>query len=248
MHFKNTIEAISISLDEVHRQILAMGDEGNISSIDLDLAADKMRHIYDLLLSLRIEYPNFQRAAGRDDSSPHPTPIPEPAKEIVQEIVSQPEEVFHEPVKHSTPETVRQPEPEKAIIPEPVKQTVKIEDIKTAKPGEEKRFVGDSFAQGKQTLAEELAGHQPQGNLTDKLKAKPISSISGAIGLNEKFELMQNLFKGNKEKYDNTLHVLNMASDYNEASDYLANTLQFDMENEYVQRLLELVRRKLIAH
>ena len=75
----------------------------------------------------------------------------------------------------------------------------------------------------------------------------PISSITSGMGLNDKFELINELFKGNREKFDKCMEVLNTAGSFVEAYNYLETNFDWDMDDPYVQRLLELIRRKLIV-
>ena len=74
-----------------------------------------------------------------------------------------------------------------------------------------------------------------------------IGSIGTAIGLNEKFELINQLFGGSKEKFERTLEVLDMAGSFVEAYNYIEEQFEWDMDDVYVQRILELIRRKLIV-
>ena len=55
MHYKNTVEAVYIHLDEIQQIIANMGTDGTIHNIELDLAMDKLRYVYDLMISLKGE-------------------------------------------------------------------------------------------------------------------------------------------------------------------------------------------------
>ncbi|MBA7516680.1 hypothetical protein ES705_08728 [subsurface metagenome] len=96
-------------------------------------------------------------------------------------------------------------------------------------------------------MNEEIAGKSKKKDISSQLQSSPISSISGAIGLNEKFELINELFEGDKDTFESTLQVLNMAGSFVEAYNYLDKNFNWDMDNAYVQRILELIRRKLIV-
>jgi hypothetical protein len=65
--------------------------------------------------------------------------------------------------------------------------------------------------------------------------------------LNEKFELINELFGGDKARFEQMMQELNVAGSFVEAYNYLNTTFNWDMDSPYVQRLLELIRRKLIV-
>ena len=79
------------------------------------------------------------------------------------------------------------------------------------------------------------------------MQASPIKSITGSIGLNDKFYYIRELFKGNTEEFSLTLGVLDNAHNFNEAYNYLIEHFDWDMESEAVQQLLSLIRRKFIT-
>ena len=238
MHYKNTIEAVYIHLDEIQQLIANMGSDGNIHTIELDLAMDKLRHVYDLMISLKGES-SFSEVRQVEFN--------------LNESTISKEETFH---VHSKQKQETQPE-EKIIeieekksvpiekIPESVKSKPEIETRIRTSDG--KKFLGETFVSEKHSINEELSQQKQSSDIASQLKSKPITSITGAIGLNEKFELIQNLFGGDKVKYEKTIEILNAAINFNEAYDYLSSNFNWDMNDIYAQRLLELIRRKLIV-
>lgn len=58
------------------------------------------------------------------------------------------------------------------------------------------------------TVADKIAGHDGMKRISDSLKT-PIKDIKAAIGLNEKFQFINNLFHGDAQKYNAFIDELN---------------------------------------
>ncbi len=244
MQYKNTVEAINIYLDEIQKIVSQIGANEQIYTIDIDLAAEKMRHVYDLLFQLKNESVpedrDFVDRALLDEKGPKK---PEPKVSVEEkETIEFDLDIDPEPEQESL---------EKEIYNEPVKEDVpqktQAEIDSRVKPMKEKKFLSDSFEGKTKSLNDELSNKSGAGKITDKLSSKPISSVSSAIGINEKFEIIKNLFGGSGDSYENTMHVLNTAANFNDAYEYMSKKLAWDMDDPQVQRILELIRRKLIV-
>ncbi len=229
MHYKNSLEATSHQLHEIAEDIAKWQQNGPIRNIDLDLALNKLRNLYDLMLTLRAD----ERSFSKD--------------EVVQQAVSNVPEVKIPEASTIQEEKVPEIKPLE-FVNEPVE--LKKETISAMPPTQavqEKSLLAEKFNQTRPTLNEELSSHVASGDLAKQLKNKPITNLSSAIGLNEKFELINNLFHGDKQKYEQTIEMLNKVTDYHEAIDFLSVNLKLDLSQPMVQRLLELLQRKLMT-
>jgi hypothetical protein len=248
MQYKNTIEAIYISLEEVQKLISVMGAEQEIRAIDVDLAADKIRHIYDLLNNLKAESIQVSPEKVNAESKTNADELIYGAVEenVIEFDVEDENDSTEELYIHEHEAENKQNLPEQENNDE-VHQKTQAEIDSRVKMPSGKKYLGESFEKKSSSLNEELSKKVKPSKITDQLTSKPIASIGAALGLNEKFEIINNLFDGNKEKYEHTMQVLNAASDFNEAYEYIANNLGWDLDNIYVQKILELIRRKLIV-
>lgn len=83
--------------------------------------------------------------------------------------------------------------------------------------------------------------------LGDKLQRSSINDLHNAIGINDKFLLVNELFGGSMEKYNKSINNLNDLKTLNGALVYM-NELRIDLQwntsNEAYKKLLELVHRK----
>lgn len=119
----------------------------------------------------------------------------------------------------------------------------KTSDKKKARP----EILGDKLKGEKHFVYETLAEKAGKQNISTQLQSKPILNISSAIGINDKFKLIRNLFNDDSESYAKTISKLDSCSDFNEAFNYMTTSFNWDMEDESVQFILDLVRRKFIV-
>ncbi len=224
MKFKNTAEALYVHAKEIVELIARIEASEDIHAIELDLLLEKLRNIYDLVGDMKAAV-SVQKKAGK----------PGPSKKVAEDDQLSEHKILsdftEDKKKEDTIAVSGEKKQEKEKKTEPVKSS----------------FVSDRFKASEPTFNEEMAGKSKVENLSSHLNITPINSIGGAIGLNEKFELINELFDGNKDKFETTIEVLNQADSFVEAYNYLNENFDWDMDSIYVQRILELIRRKLIV-
>jgi hypothetical protein len=131
------------------------------------------------------------------------------------------------------------------------KKPEKKETLYTRKEDEKDKVkpetIGDKLQGERQFVYETLAEKAAQQNISSKLQSKPISNINSAIGINDKFKLLRDLFNEDKESYAKTISKLDSCNNFNEAFSYISTNFNWDMEDDSVQFILDLVRRKFIV-
>jgi hypothetical protein len=234
MEFKHTLEVLYNQADEIRKLAAKLEEAEEIRFIDLDSMLEKLRNIYDLVLDLETTLSSERKIKKQNEKV-----------EDVSEEMQTPQKVIEEEVK----EQPRKIEPENALKHE--KRTPENESgdgfAKGVSSNQETGFISDRFKGTKHTLHEQMSGRSKQEDVSTQYKSKPITNIIGAIALNERFELINQLFNGDKAKFEHAMEVLNNAGSFVEAYNYLQENYKWDMNNEYVQRILELIRRKLIV-
>lgn len=96
------------------------------------------------------------------------------------------------------------------------------------------------------TTGDEIEMTIPQ-SLADKYQHDSLNDLRSAIGINDKFLLVNELFGGSMEKYNKSIDNLNDLKTLNGALVYMNELrveLQWNSNNEAYKRLLELVHRK----
>ena len=96
-----------------------------------------------------------------------------------------------------------------------------------------------------ETLGEKMMGEDH--SLAAKLQQTPARDLKSAIGINDKFLFVNELFGGSMEKYNKSIENLNDLKTLNGAMIYLNELkieLQWNSSNEAYQKLKDLVSRK----
>ncbi len=153
--------------------------------------------------------------------------------------------------EHEKQDEILEIEEEKAAEKPQAKKDEPPEDEekkKTARSRKEPEILAEQYQNKTHYVNESLGATQKKEDLSSKLKLKPIDDIGSALGVNDRFHLIRELFNGDREMFEKTIDYLNNAPNFNVAFSYIQNTFDWDMESEAVQNILDLVRRKFILH
>ena len=101
--------------------------------------------------------------------------------------------------------------------------------------------LGDSFLKGK-SVNDLINDHN---KLEFKLSNRPVNSIQSAIGINDRFLYIRELFEGNNQKFLETVKALDSKQNIKEAVDYLRNNFRWK-RNETSLKFVNLVKRRFI--
>ncbi len=98
-----------------------------------------------------------------------------------------------------------------------------------------------------ETPKEKVSVKKSEESVAEKLSHKRISDLKSVIGINEKFQFINELFDGNMKEYNVALDQINNFSSLGEAVNYLANlkeVYKWSPENSIASNFEELVQRK----
>ena len=217
MELKSTINIILKDLEEARSIIDDLKNYPGVPAIQIELAKAKCRSAEDVI-KLLTEYDIF---SGQE---------PEPTTET-------------KPITEPKPEPTTEPEPKPTIEPEPITET-KPEPAK--KQVHKKEIIADKFAPAS-SLNEQLGNANKNGTRGDIMKSRPVKELSEAIGINDRFYFIRELFSGDQKSYNETIEKLNIVNSIDEASELLATVTSQPDYAESFQQLLELVDRKLLS-
>lgn len=99
----------------------------------------------------------------------------------------------------------------------------------------------------KPSVADRFADKQTDQNLASRLGQKTIGDMKEAIGINDKFLLINELFKGNQHHYNQALHFLNNAESLDEAMGMFSRMygeLKWRDDSKAVGKLRSLIERR----
>lgn len=111
------------------------------------------------------------------------------------------------------------------------------------------------------TREEPITANQPQtildilenaedNSLAARLQKKPIADLTTAIGINDKFLLLNELFSGSMEKYNKSIRALNNFPTLLGAKTYMSELqieFQWDCDSEAYKKLTDLIERRFIS-
>ena len=147
---------------------------------------------------------------------------------------------FSEPEQEVKQETIANTFSEKKEKPE--------QEIKEEKPEEKESQTSllDAIGTDDQSINNALM-EEEDNSLASKMQKTPIHDLNAAIGMNDRFSYINDLFEGQSETYNKALEQLNTLDNKVEAKEKLSDMAveySWDLENKVVQMFVELVERR----
>jgi len=220
-------------IDRISKIVNQYDEPSMIPKIERDLLLSALRDLYEKIVSLPDTIKTIQEPGKIIHAEKQ---SPEEVKEEDEMI----EFIDEQPAEEKIPETT---------FPVDQAPESKAEKNKDAgmKEKEKVKTLADKFKGNSHSIYETLSEKTPQQNISSKLQSRPIADIAAAIGVNDRFKLIKDLFSGDAESYKKTIETLNNSNNFNEAFNFISTNFNWDMENESVQYILDLVRRKFIV-
>lgn len=259
MGFKNTIEIITKDIQELEKIVRNFENYSRIPGIEMDLALDKTRNLYELLLMIKdFNNQNFSGDSVMPEQKKEPEhpATPELKKEMDSEQNNPALKDRAEFLTETKEEKEKEKEPktslhyEKPKQEDPVSKKAEVENEMSTQKKEQimtEGILAEKFRKQGDFLNEKIGAEKKNKDLSSKMQFSPIKSISGSMGINDKFFFIRELFHGNADNFNIAMKTLDDASNFNEAYNFLINTFEWDMDSEEVQQLLNLIRRKFIS-
>lgn len=246
-----------------------------ISRIDKDILIADIRQLYDLVFELEIEdfkplknkdidLPQVEDRAQMAEEKTKPQTTVKPVfanaeKSIKENLVESPGQVSDE----EKPELANTAIPEEYVpeygkipeiealndAPEPEEELQR--DIERPAPSIKKtslpkaqKSTSDQF-QASITLGD-VYQKNGDNSLAARIQKNKITDIKSAIGINDRFLFINEIFKGDAKKYKQTIEALNNFSNYHEALELVENVkIENKVENQdAVVVFLEIIKRK----
>ena len=173
--------------------------------------------------------------APKPAETPAPVPVEIPALEPeAEEPAAVPEEPAEIP---ETRETSAAPQSAAEEDDEPGFEEITLEAAAPAGV-----VLGDVINHDVQTLADTLAA--PRDRASELRRSEPVTDLRKAIGINDKFLLIRDLFGGDGEAYERAIGTLNDCADFDDCMIYIAENYAWNPNSDGVKLLMELLERK----
>lgn len=222
---KNTIDSLQ---EQVH-SVVAHSDK--IPQIEMDIAMGNIRKLYEdfyILNKINQDAPlqhQQTRTTSGEKATKNPEPPEPPAGQPMPPINKEPETKKAEEQKSEPKPQVQAGDnlPKKEEDKKAEAKPVPRKESKQKLPEDPKR-TADLFSGNNSTLADKFMSEQDK-SLAAKMQKNKITDLKAAIGINEKFIFVNELFDGNMQEYNKIIEQLNSFSTRNQAMAVL-NTLR----------------------
>jgi len=237
MENRNKYASLIEIIHETARLLENAGGKSTLPALERDLILEKLRAVYDVLSREAVGSEKTADIPQREEGAE--TAREKPTEESPDETTLA-ASAYHN--THTGKESEEKQEPAERETTESQREKTETGTGKKKQPV----IMADRVSQPRSFRNEALGRQMIRQDVSRKLKSKPIEDISKAIGINDKFHYIRELFAGDTDLYEKTIRTLNEAQNFNQAFEFLNRNFDWDMENPSVQHLLELTRRKFI--
>jgi len=220
MEFNATIDLIIRDLEEAVKIIDDLKKYQGIPVLQVELAKAKCKSAGEVIAMLKT----------MELTSSHVT------SSSVQEVTEQ--EPTSDPVK-------TEPLHEEVIA---APEVIKKEPPPTTQKEHSSPVIGDTFSHLSARFNEQHSSRKGEDDVSELLKSKPLTSLKEAIGINDRFLFIREIFDGNNDAYSQAITRLDKAESISDARAVIMSYTGDNNENEAVKQLIELVKRKLPSH
>jgi hypothetical protein len=107
----------------------------------------------------------------------------------------------------------------------------------TLKKSGEAAIIADQFSNRPESFNEKLGSFKHQDDVLEILKTKPLISLDEAIGVNDKFVFIREIFDGNAELYSQVIVKLETVGSLADARAVVMSYAGENTENEAIKQL-----------
>ena len=250
-------EQITEILESISEQAINIQSyKGKIPQIELDVIKENLRKLYEYYHQL--DHLN----SWQQDSDVKQAQVTQAGNEKVNEKSNRniAEDVFIEPGKHETSDSsvIHQQDDsvDEDIAEEELVHTLdKKSEKHSVKPksdpdlfSSETHTLSDKLKNGKKLIHETLK-NDDDNSIAAKMQKNPIQDLKSAIGINEKFLFINELFKGKLEEYKEAIDNLNNLESLTNAMqnlDHLKEAYDWEEDTEAFIKLSDFVHRRYL--
>ncbi len=250
------------------QDVLKKDKAEELSQLEIDLSRDKLKQMYDVLLKLKAapvinekidsakEKPFVKEQTPETsfvldiDESIHEMESPLHEIETDEILTSDPEpeteiepEIFQAPEVEQQEEVIMETAPEEEFVSEVEKET--LEEIKAGDVLD--LFNEPQIPDEKKAPAEIDEKLNEKETVADRLRKDKLESIKSAIGINEKFFFLNELFGGDLQAYNDNIKKLDAQISQEDAFDFLKELSElygWEKESEAVEQITTMLNNK----
>ena len=263
------LQGIKEELQKVEAAVEKALASGRMCDIERDITMERLRDIYDAVQYISLEPPvdkslDVMSAYLPEEEEEIDTPTENPVENKEEQQPEEPEAIriaIEEEVSKETVTTMEELIGDPVTIQPTVRKEIidslygdapvwKEPEIKTQPAIEEEPVQPTTNGNGwekpsdtKPSLNDTLGGNQAK-DVASVLSSQAVSELRQAIGLNDRFLLMTDLFNQDLDLYNATMDKLDQMKNIDDAYIYLYEHFAMDDSKEGVKRLIELLEAK----
>ena len=234
MDFNATIDLIIKDLDEAREIIDDLKKYPGVPALQVELAKSKCKTAGEVIALLK----------SMSDIIPvvREEPVQKQQPVLQEEKLSQ-----SRSVKINPPAEDRKKD-DKPVEFTPIPAVKKEDSKKVSKKIPESKIIADKFSHLSNSFNEQLGSLKSDEDVSDIMMAKAFTRLSEAIGVNDKFLFIREIFDGAEDAYNQAISHLDNAGSLTDARAIIMSYTGDSNENEAVKQLLDLVKRKFSSN
>jgi hypothetical protein len=235
MDFNATIDLIIKDLDETREIIDDLKKYPGVPALQVELAKSKCKSAGEVIALLK----NLKENISTGKQEPAQTqnqqqaPIEKATTAKSNELISAVE------VENKKNLPVDSTDTSILIMEESVLTQINVPDS---------AIVADKFSHLSNRFNEHLGSMKSDDDLSDILKTKPVTSLYEAIGVNDRFLFIREIFDGNKDAYNQAISRLDSVENIADAQAVIMSYKGDNTDSKAVSQLIDLVKRKFPAN
>jgi hypothetical protein len=236
MDFNATIDLIIKDLNEAREIIDDLKKYPGVPALQVEFAKSKCKSAAEVIALIKTMgeiVPEVRQEAPQLKIKAEVKTEPEALViEVAPKVIVRPKEKKKETVSEELTQLTGSKKEEAKKIPE------KIADAP---------IIADRFTDISDSFHDKLLEQKKNDDVSVFQKVKQISSLAEAIGLNDRFLYIREIFNGDKEKYGQAISHLDDVKTIADARAVIMSYTGNSNENDAVVHLLDLIKRKLSA-
>lgn len=239
MDLNATLDIIIKDLNELREIIDDIRKYEGVPVLQIEIAKSKCKSAAEVIALLK-NMP-VSSATGSEEKKQKPEPIP--ANVEVKSEESPGENHIQLLNSFAGPEEKNKIEINQIKAPEMIPEIKKKPEMEV-KRVQEAGIIADQFSNRPESYNETLGGMKHDDDVSEILKTKPLTNLSEAIGINDKFFFIREIFNGDQESYNGAISKLDSAGNLNDARAVMSGYIDESTDKEAIKQLMDLLKRK----
>ena len=241
-----SIEQLLLTVQMLQAELLHL-QQHNATAGNSNAAAVTMSNMNSVISGLINTAP---KAPGLEERTVEILQVDEAEIEAELEEIKKNAELRQQITVHNKPHLIFETEEDIPTLPQQPQMEVQTEKLQEVKPATDKVFIvreiNDSASENHSSLNDKLK--QSKIDLGNTLTEAPVRDLRKAVGVNDRYLFINELFRGDEVAYERSIKTINSFSIFAEAEYWIQRELQikngWDPANEIVAQFNQLVKSR----